>query len=629
MMRGELVAIDLETTGLDPTHDEIIEIGALRFQDGAVVDEFQTLIDPGRSLPTLITSLTGIRNEDLVDAPKIQTVLPQLLAFVGSAPWMAHNVSFDASFLNRQGALQNNLRVDTYELASVLLPRAPRYNLTSLTSLFGFDIGSAHRALYDAKATAYLYWVLWQKALALPYATLREITESARGLRWDALPVFEAAMRERVPEEGELVESLFAPDRSERKPLRPNETIEPIDLDVITDIVDEGGLLSTRLPGYEHRSQQVEMAQTVGDAFNRSEHLMIEAGTGTGKSLAYLVPAVLWAEQNNERVVISTNTINLQEQLIDKDIPTLRDALDLPFTASVMKGRANYLCPRRLQAVRRRRPTSVDEVRTLAKILVWLLESKTGDRGEISLRGSEETLTWQRLSAEDEGCTLGRCQAVMEGSCPFYKARKAAEAARVLIVNHALLISDAAMDNRVLPEFRYLIIDEAHHLEEATTSGLSFRLDAATLRRRLADLGGPKRGLLGSLLTSVTANAPEKEVSRLNAYVENISDATGAMEVHVNRLFAAVRALLLDLNVPKNEYLIQVRVVEAVRARPSFSNVQAAWNTLHPFFEVLGEAMHHLAIALTRLEPYEILSSRNWSAAPRQRRATSKKCRCS
>ena len=99
-MRGELVAIDLETTGLDHTQDEIIEIGAVRFKDGVIVDEFSTLIDPGRSLPTLITSLTGLRDDDLVGTPKIQDVLPQLLAFVGHSPWMAHNVSFDASFLN-------------------------------------------------------------------------------------------------------------------------------------------------------------------------------------------------------------------------------------------------------------------------------------------------------------------------------------------------------------------------------------------------------------------------------------------------------------------------------------------------------------------------------------------------
>ncbi len=605
-MRGELVAIDLETTGFDPVKDEIIEIGAVRFKDGVIIDEFQTLVDPGRPLPTLITSLTGIHDEDLVGAPPVQAVLPKLLAFAGDSPWMAHNISFDASFLNQRGILQNNLRIDTYELASVLLPRAPRYNLTSLTAMFDFDIGSAHRALYDAKATAYLYWMMWQKLLELPYAVIEEITDAAQGLRWDATAVFEAALRERTADDRSSTGAVFAPDRADHKALRPNETLEPLTPEQVSAIIDEGGVLANKLANYEYRSQQVEMAQAVADAFNRAQHIMIEAGTGTGKSIAYLVPSVLWATRNNERVVISTNTINLQEQLIDKDIPSLRDALDFPFKASVMKGRGNYLCPRRLGAVRRRRPTSVDELRTLAKIVVWLLESKTGDRGEISLRGPEENQTWQRLSAEDEGCSLDRCRAEMAGACPFYKARKAADDAHVLVVNHALLISDATVESRVLPDYRYLVVDEAHHLEEATTNGLSFRLDAATLRRRLADLGGPKRGLLGSLLVSVASAAPDKELNRLTTYVENISEATAAMEVHISRVFNAMRALLVDLNIPRSEYLAQVRITESVRTRTSFANIQSAWNGLLPFFEVLGEAMHHLAVALSRLEAFNL-----------------------
>src|SRR5690606_41383905 len=138
--------------------------------------------------------------------------------------------------------------------------------------------------------------------------------------------------------------------------------------------------------------------------------------------------------------------------------------------------------------------------RTLAKILVWPLESTTGDKGEISLRGPVENTVWQRLSAEDEGCTLNRCQAAMAGACPFYKARKAAESAHLLVVNHALLLSDAASDNRVLPEYTSLVIDEGYHLEDAVTNSFSFRLDEATLRRRLAGLGGPTSGLLGDVM---------------------------------------------------------------------------------------------------------------------------------
>jgi len=156
-MRGELVSVDLETTGLDAARDEIIEIGAVRLRDGQIVEEWSTLVNPGRPIPREISALTGIRSEDVLDAPGIHQVLPLLTGFVGSAPWIAHNITFDAGFLRQRGTLTRNPQIDTYELAAVLLPRAPRYNLRSLTTQLGIDIGTAHRALADARATALLY----------------------------------------------------------------------------------------------------------------------------------------------------------------------------------------------------------------------------------------------------------------------------------------------------------------------------------------------------------------------------------------------------------------------------------------------------------------------------------------
>lgn len=606
-MRGELVAVDLETTGLDPSRDEIIEIGAVRVRDGVIVDEFSTFVNPGRSVPANITHLTGIRADDLLDAPSIKAALPLLSAFVGDTLWMAHNISFDAAFLNRRGALLNNVRIDTYELASFLLPRAARYNLTSLTSLYGFNIESAHRALYDARATAFVYQHLWDKLLALPFATLREIAEMAQGLpSWDALPVLNAALHERHGEAGSAIPIPFTPYNGDDKPLRPGDDAQPIDPENVVNALDDDGAFAATMPSFEYRPQQITMAHRVAEAFNRGEHVLIEAGTGTGKSVAYLVPAALWAVENQQRVVISTNTINLQDQLMEKDIPVVRAALDQPFNAAVMKGRSNYLCPRRLESLRRRKPTSIDELRTLAKILVWLNESQTGDRGEISLRGVEENLTWQRLSAEDEGCTLDRCAASMAGACPYYKARKTAEAAHLVIVNHALLISDATSDSRVIPDYRYLIVDEAHHLEEATTSGLSFRIDADTLRRRRADLGTPTRGLLGGLITSAEKHAPEKDVRRLSEYASIISEAADAMEIHIGRLFNSLRALVQDMNIPRGEYLAQVRITEAVRARPVFSSVAETWRELQPFFEGVADALNYLATGVRRLEKHNL-----------------------
>lgn len=614
-MRGELVAIDLETTGLDPNNDAIIEVGAVRIKDGVILGEFSTLVNPNGTIPPHVTHLTGIRPEDVLDAPRIEPVLKQITEFVGSAPLVGHNVNFDANFLARHGILKNNLRIDTYDLASALLPRAPRYNLSSLAAEIGIDLESAHRALDDARATAKLYWLLWQKALTLPFPTLREIVNAAAGLRWDAFAVFEAALRESSRQPGDApdleisVAEIFTPDEHESKALRPKEFIEAMNIEAVVGLIDDEGQLSHKLPGYEYRPQQVEMTHNIVEAFNNSLHLLIEAGTGTGKSIAYLVPSIIWSTLNNERVVISTNTINLQEQLIDKDIPALQQALDVPFKAAVLKGRNNYLCPRRLIGVRRRRPTSVDELRTLAKILIWLLESNSGDKGEISFRGPVEHNTWQRLSAEDEGCTLDRCRAIMGGSCPFYKARRAAESAHLIVVNHALLLSDAATDNRVLPDYRYLVLDEAHHLEDAITSSMSFRLDEATLRRRLADLGGPNKGLLGDLLKLLEGTIPDKELRKMQAFVERIAEATGVMEVHIGELFKAIRQFLSDINAAQaTDYVTQIRIVTQHRAKASFAQVQAIWNVLQQFMEVISEAMHHLTDALSRMEAYDIPS---------------------
>ncbi len=612
-MRGEIVSIDLETTGLDISTDSIIEIGAVRTADGVVIEEYTALIDPGFPVPPAITHLTGITSDMVIGKPGIAAVLPHIRDFVGSAPLLAHNVNFDAGFLAHRGILQKNLRIDTYDLASILLPKAARYNLNSLAADLGVTHDVEHRALSDARATALLYWQLWQKALALPYDVIREIVEAARGIPWDTARVFEAALlehpdrrssRSSAPDEPA---SVFAPLADEHSPLRPNASLDLLDIESLTALISAGGALAKTIPGFQQRDPQISAAQAVAAAFNDSLHIMIEAGTGTGKSIAYLLPSILWALQNGERVVISTNTINLQDQLITKDIPALVSALGAPVEAAVLKGRSNYLCPRRLAAIRRRRPTSVDELRTLAKILVWLPQTTSGDRSEISLRGPVENLMWQRLSAEDEGCTLDRCRTMMGGGCPFYKARRKAETAHIVIVNHALLLSDAAADNRVLPEYRRLVLDEAHHLEDAVTNSLSLRLDETALRRRLADLGSPDKGLLGDLLRSARASAPDKEVRRLSGFIENISLATDAMQHHIAAVFAALRGFVTDVEGgATSEYMLQVRVTAALRERSSFSQVQAAWAVLSEFVGVISEALHHLGQALSRLEQYDL-----------------------
>jgi len=161
-------------------------------------------------------------------------------------------------------------------------------------------------------------------------------------------------------------------------------------VDELAAKIEHGGPFSHYFEAFESRPQQIEMLRAVAKSLSQGQHMMVEAGTGTGKSFAYLIPAVEFALKNSTRVVISTNTITLQDQLIKKDIPDLAKALGSEVRATVVKGRGNYLCPRRLEGLRKNGPENADELRVLAKVLVWIHQGGTGDRSEINLNGPAE-----------------------------------------------------------------------------------------------------------------------------------------------------------------------------------------------------------------------------------------------
>lgn len=617
-----IVALDLETTGLDPTRDAIIEVGAVRFQGDEVLDEWSSLVNPQRSVPAFITQLTGITQAEVDDAPDLRQVLPQIERFVGDAPVLGHNVGFDLGFLQQQRILRQAESIDTYDIASVVLPTASRYALGALGEALDIPLPATHRALDDARVTQAVYAALWEQAMDMPLNTLAEIVRHSNNIDWAGGPFFRALMKVRSKEAfvsprpkraeptplDDIADVWVLPDApATAPPLRPNPIPEPIDADAIAALLDEGGELAEALPGYEHRPQQVEMLRSVSDALNTGQHLLVEAGTGVGKSLGYLLPAIHFAVQNDLRVVVSTNTINLQEQLINKDLPLLREALGLRFRGALLKGRSNYLCPRRLASLRRRGPTSVGDMRMLAKILVWLQNGSTGDRGEITLRGPAERGIWQRLSAEDEGCTLDRCASQMAGTCPFYRARRAAEAAHILVINHALLLADAATSNRVLPDHRYLIVDEAHHLEDATTNGLSFRTDPNAIARMLSGLGTQHSGLLGDVLSRCREAIPPEFMPTLEEYTMLIQEASSAMGTHVQMFFDTLRAFLEEhVRFGSSEYNQQIRILDPLRRQPSWTQVEIAADNLSKFTYAIADAMQRLAGGLGDLENYDI-----------------------
>jgi DNA polymerase-3 subunit epsilon/ATP-dependent DNA helicase DinG len=621
-----IVALDIETTGLDAEKDAVIEIGAVRFKGHRVESEWSTLVHPGRRIPPFITQLTGITDQMVIQSPSIRDVLPDLTRFVGEAPILGHNVRFDLSFLRKQGVLKKNTTLDTYEMAAVLVPNAGRYNLGALAQALGVPYPATHRALDDARATRGVFLRLYEEALALPLPLLAEIVHLSQGLDWGGQWPFRLALRER---NREIVDSqsvrhhysgpLFEErPRGAAAPLQPLDVPRPLDAEEVASILEPGGLFAHHFPNFEYRSQQVEMLRAVTQALSEGRHLLVEAGTGTGKSMAYLIPAALWAMHNNRRVVISTNTINLQDQLINKDIPDLRQALGMDLRAVVLKGRANYLCPRRLESLRRHGPETEDEMRVLGKVLVWLQGTRSGDRAEINLNGSAERQVWMRISAEDEACSAENCLKHTGGACPFYRVRQEAQGAHILVVNHALLLSDVATNNRVLPEYEYLIVDEAHHLEDATTNALSFHVTHNDVERTMRALGGPSAGVLGWLLTA--AQPPvltPGEYATLNHLVQRTTDLAFHFQELVRQFFIRIDQFLREQREgnPVGAYSQQVRIVEATRSQPAWGEVEMAWEdvlvTLAPMLEMIEKLAQGLAEIQDSLaeEDQELFSS--------------------
>lgn len=601
-MRKELCAIDLETSGLDIQNDAIIEIGLVRLSGGVIVDEYSSLINPGFPISAETTHITNIQQDDLRKAPLLPQILPTITAFAGNAPIIAHNVKFDLGFMRRFGSLKQNQAIDTLEIASILLPKAPRYGLSALTEMLEIKLENAHRALADARATALLYWKLYEIACGLPRSLLQEIYRTGRELNWELADFFEQAYQE-AADRPIRFQWLSQSVSSSALDWHISESPKHIEIQETAKRLSADGQLSKILPNYESRPQQIAMAEEIARAFNTGEHLLIEAGTGIGKSLAYLTVAAEWAIRNRERVVIATYTTHLQEQLQQNDGPIVSQLCSEPLSIAVLKGRANYLCPRRLEALRRRRPANLDELRVLSKVLIWLDQSGSGDRNELTLRGPENN-TWNRLSAQDEGCTSRRCAESMQGVCPYYRARRKAEAAQVLIVNHALLMSDAMREHRVLPDYQMLIIDEAHQLEEAITNGLSQRVDAISITGRIQDLGNLQTGTLGEMLRNTRDKIPEKMYARMEAYIQSITEVLEAMKAAVRAYFGAVRDYYEDNN--RGGEGGSIRIDATKRQQSSFQGIIHHWDRLSEYLEGISDALQRLNSGLGRVESKEI-----------------------
>lgn len=596
--------IDVETTGLDSKNDALIEVAVIILQNNDILDEYSTLVNPHRDIPEFISQLTGINDEMVADAPSMFTVRTKLRSLIGDHVLVGHSVGFDAGFLAEERVGIGNHRLDTVTLASILVPEAQRYGLEALVQHLHLpdpNGGQTHRALDDAEQTVELFLALRERALALEMWQLEEIVMAGQRIAWPETLFFEEVLALKAQtafskgtKKGN-VGDLFRPEQPRAQALVEAEKPETLPSDIIAGMLEPGGNFDSTFPNFEHRPQQVEMLTAVIQAFNHGEHTLVEAGTGTGKSIAYLLPSAFWAQQNGRRVVISTNTINLQDQLINKDLPELQKALPFALRSAVRKGRSNYLCTRLFKQMRHNGPSNADDMVLFARILLWLPHTNSGDVAELVVRTPGERMAWGRMNGENAVCTNETCA---QERCPRYIAQMRAEQAHIVIVNHSLLLADVSSGNHILPPFKDLVLDEAHHLETAVTDGLSFRADKRSLENTFNEITQPKSGLLGRLENQARGVLPPDIYGSLQTYITAMRNEAQEASFILDEFFATVGYFLKDHVNRRSQFSQQVRLVPAIRTQPEFSEVELSWENLNNHLKALAKGFDKLSKAL-------------------------------
>ena len=585
-----LVVIDTETTGFSFNHDELIEIAAARIDQGRVVDWFVTFVNPGKPIPEEISHLTGIRDSDVACAPKPEEALANLVEFVGDSDIVAHNAEFDKTFVtkNMYGTpLCENLWIDSLDLARIALPHLKSHRLLDLARAFGAPV-STHRADADVEATCCVYRVLLAAVDAMPKMLVSEIASMATEEEWPTVKVFRHFSQpnrfginenqptikdtsvERASQKTDLILESIATAETRNLDLRslrserlknekatakieadvlasdPKATIWFPDKDVIAREFERTGLVGSLYENYEARDEQVKMAQAVTGAFAASRNLAVEAGTGVGKSMAYLLPAALIARRNNITVGVATKTNALLDQLVYKELPLLEASLferdkaefakkktneqakDVNETEadkgesvvaqaasnqgseknalppnvglrgssengvrrlkySALKGFSHYPCLRKIDRLVRDNSKFVNfndkKILQAPSRAALLSFIEQSEYNDIDgLKIDYRAIPRYTITTTSHDCLRRKCP-YFGRDCFVHGARKQAETADIVVTNHSLLFCDIAADGGLLPPVSYWVVDEAHGAEAEARRSFSPEISADDILR--------------------------------------------------------------------------------------------------------------------------------------------------
>jgi DNA polymerase III epsilon subunit family exonuclease len=600
------VALDLETTGLHVEQDAILEVAAVKFQNSEIIDTFETFVYPGRSIPYRVQRLTGIKPEQLVGAPQFETISKKLQDFLGDYPLVGHSIPFDASFLRRWGLARTNPLLDTFELATVILPSLASYNLGQVAESLGITVPlDRHRAMVDTVLAMDVFLALHQRLQSVDIALLQDLANLDAPRSWPLLHFFRHELRERQGHDGvygglrrgSLGDRFAAQLGMDPRVLsfaiaRQDETSADTAQPVITPPgIPTLNTLAHVQSGIEVIPEQAEASASRGyqvtqvalrEALEQRVPLLLEVTVGGGDCTPALIPVLEWLREDKlstvspggqglSRLVIACSNQQQARRLMEVTLPSLQAELNSQMSVAYLAERGGYLCTHRWFGAALRRTSgelTAEQARGMAKLGLWSQQTLTGERSELTLL-TQEAAAWERISSGIEripsadsrsGTIYQRCTYRRKGLCFLSRAEERVNEARIVVTTHAGLFDDLSSPNSLLSSIHRRLILDADLLEEENARWSSAELDLTRMLRMLTTIGtqlpdGRYQGLLalaapslresgpGGLSTTPTVNKAELD-ARMLSWFQSIRHACQAIE----QLFASFGQLIEEFH---------------------------------------------------------------------------------
>lgn len=459
--------VDLETTGHSSVKgDRIIQIAIILIENGKIGEKYVRFVNPGQKIPAFIRQLTNIDDQDVQDAPYFETIAAEVRNILEGTVFVAHNTDFDLPFLQSefrrcQIAEWTGSQIDTVELAKIIFPSAPSYRLQDIAEELGIPLPSAHRADDDAEATSKLLLKCNEKLNTLPEETLNLLHRRSFKLKSDLSSLFYEAVKKARLTRRQKDYSIFRgiPYRTvnQSKGVFGKEIQYPKDDKVKID------WLKKVFPQFEEREAQSRFMDVVWQTLTEQSEAAAEVPTGIGKTMAYLLPAAIRSIETGKPVVISTYTNHLVDKILQDELKKVDAILDLNLTATVLKGREQYISLRKFEELLTISEQSYDETFTIMQILVWLTETETGDVEELNVSGGGQLFV-DRIRKRFTKMT------VEEQAADYYSRHiQQCRHSNFIITNHAMLVADLNRKESLFENLSGVVVDEAHQFVQTAS----------------------------------------------------------------------------------------------------------------------------------------------------------------